>query len=94
MPINRRFVLKQQLFVRPVCNRHDVDVAKLRTSLAPITVGQDMMAADFATRFYFAAGRHGPMKQTVESCDAETAGGWFDVLKKGGEAANHAASIQ
>ena len=40
------------------------------------------MSADFAARFNFTAERYRPMKQRVETCDAHTARGWFDVFEE------------
>src|SRR4029079_15901503 len=67
MPINSSFVLQQQLFVGAVRHGHDVDVSEFRAGLAPVTMRQDMMSANFAARSNFAAGRYCPMKQRVES---------------------------
>ena len=59
MQVDRAFVIQEQFLVRPVRDGHDVYVAKLRSGLAPVTMGQNVMTANFAAGFYFAA-RAGP----------------------------------
>ena len=73
MPIYGRFVFEERLFVRAVRHGHDVNVLEFGARLAPVSMGENVMSAHFASGFKFASGRHRPMKQCVESRDANTA---------------------
>ena len=73
MPVNCRFVIQEQLFIRAVRHGHDVDVVKFRAGFAPVAMRQDVVTAHLASRFYFATGRHCPVKQRVEARDAHAA---------------------
>src|SRR6266403_572074 len=53
-----------------------------------------MMPPDLAFRFNLAPRRHGPMKKCVEPRDTNTAGRWFDMLKKGRKAANNFSRVE
>ena len=94
MSIDRRLVLEEERFVRPVRDRHDVDVAKFRSGLAPVTMGQNLMPPDFAARLHFASRRHGPMKERVETRHPHSAGRRLHVLEKRGESPNDFAFRQ
>jgi len=41
--VDRRLVREYERFVRPVCDRHDVDVRELRPTLAPIRVRENVV---------------------------------------------------
>ena len=82
MSIDGGLMIEEQLFVSAVCHGHDVDVLEFQPCFAPVAVRQDMVTADFATRFNFTTGRHCPMKQRVESRDPHAAGRWLDVLEE------------
>ena len=73
MLINRRLVLEEQSLIRTVRHGHDVDVVKFRAGFAPVAMRQDVVTAHLASRFYFATGRHCPVKQRVEARDAHAA---------------------
>ena len=62
MPINRHFVVEEQLFIGSVRYSHDVDVLEFRPGFAPVAMRQNMMTADLAARFNFATGGHCPVK--------------------------------
>src|SRR6266404_2096282 len=82
MSIYRRFVIEQALFVRAMRNRHDVHVLKFRTGFAPVAMRQNVMTADFAAGLNFATLRHGPMKERIETRDADPALRRFDVFEE------------
>src|SRR5262249_44073633 len=94
MLINRRLMVEEQSLVRAVRHSHDVDVPEFRSGFAPVAMRQDLMTTDLASRLNFAATRHRPMKQRVESCDAHAAHGWFHVFEKCRETANDLARTQ
>ena len=70
MSIYRRLVIEEPRFVGAVRDRHDVDVIEFRTGFTPVTMGQDVMSADFAAGLDLAPGGHRPMKQCIETRDA------------------------
>ena len=72
----------EQLFIRAVRDGHDVDVLKFGACFAPIAMGKNTMAANFAPRFNFATWRHGPMEECVEAGHTNSASRWFDVFEK------------
>jgi len=82
MPVYPPFVLKQQLFVRPMRNPHDIDILEFRTGLPPVAMRQNMMPPDFAARFDFATRRHRPVKKRIEPSNPHSTGRWFDVFQK------------
>ena len=82
MSIYGRFVLEQQLFVRAVRNGHDVDILEFGAGLAPVTMGENVMPADFASGFDLATRRHRPVKKRVESRDTNSASRRFDVFQE------------
>ena len=86
--VDRALVLEQQRFVGAVRDRHDVDVLEFRTRLAPVAMRQDVMPSDFAAGFHFAARRHGPMEERVETRDAHAARGRLHMLEESGETAD------
>src|SRR4029077_7884724 len=53
MRVDRRLVLEQSRFVSTVRDGHDVDVSKLRTAFAPVTMCEDMMPSHLTTHFNF-----------------------------------------
>src|SRR4029453_10015925 len=82
MPIDRRLMLEQALLFLAVRDRHDVHVFEFGAGLAPITMGQNVMAADFTAGFNFASGRDRPMKQRVKARDADSGLRRLYVLEK------------
>ena len=68
---------------------HDIDVPKLRSAFAPVGVGHAEMATNLSARLHLAASGDGPVKKSVEAGDSLAAGGWLDVLEKGGKAPDH-----
>src|SRR5689334_20517357 len=62
MPIDGIFMSEQQLFIGAVRHGHNIDVFEFRAAFAPVAMRQDMVTADFAARFDFAAWRHRPVK--------------------------------
>src|SRR5690349_10141993 len=94
MRVDRRLVLEQSRSVSTVRDGHDVDVPKLRTAFAPVTMCEDMMSSHLTTYFNLAAGRHRPMKETVEPRYAHTASTWFHVFEERGKTADDFPSIQ
>src|SRR5262249_48995381 len=72
MPINRHFVIQQQLFISPVRYSHDVDVLEFRPGFAPVAVSQNMMTANLAACLDLTPGRHCPVKQCIKTRDADT----------------------
>ena len=46
MSVNRGFVIEQPLFLGPVRDSHDIDITKLGTGFAPLTLGQNLVSAD------------------------------------------------
>jgi hypothetical protein len=88
MSIYRRFVIEQALFVRAVRDRHDVHILEFRTGFAPVAMRQNVMTADFAAGFNFAALRHRPMKERVETGDPDPGLRRFDVFEECGKASN------
>ncbi len=67
MSIYGGFVIEQQLLVGAVRDGHDVDVLKFGTRFTPITMRENVMPPDFATRFNLTTWRHRPVKKRVES---------------------------
>ena len=92
--IDRCLVLEEQRFVGAVRDRHDVDVAKFRPRLAPITMRQNLVPPDFAARFHLAARRHGPMEKRVETRHPHAASRRLHMLEKSGEPADDLALRQ
>ena len=82
MSIYRRLVTEEPLLVGPVRNRHDVDVLEFRTGFAPVTMSEDVVPADFAAGFDFAAGWHRPMKQSIETRDPNAGLRRFNVFEE------------
>src|SRR5438046_9652589 len=66
MSIYRRLVIEEPRFVGAVRDRHDVDVLEFRTGFTPVTMGQDVMPADFAAGLDLAPGGTRPMKQSIQ----------------------------
>src|SRR6516165_4866839 len=83
MSVDCCLVLQQTLFFCAVRDGHEIDVAEFRSGFSPITVGKNLVPAYFASSLNLHALRDSPVKQSVESGDADTAGGWFDMLEKG-----------
>src|SRR5437016_6036274 len=73
MPIDRHFVLEEQLFIGSVRYSHDVDVLEFRPGFAPVAMRQDMMTANLAACLDLTPRRHCPVKQRVEPRDTHTA---------------------
>src|SRR5690349_4254755 len=94
MRVDRRLVLEQSRFVSTVRDGHDIDVAKLRTAFAPVTMREDMMPSHLTTYFNLAARRHRPMKERVESRHSHTARARFHVFEERGKPADDFPSIQ
>src|SRR5438046_10138996 len=92
MSIYRRLVIEEPRFVGAVRDRHDVDVLEFRTGFTPVTMGQDVMPADFAARLDLAPGGHRPMKQCIETRDANAGLRRFDVFENRGKAAAKSAA--
>src|SRR5262249_11964009 len=67
--INRRLVLEKERFVRSVGHGHDVDVAKLRSSLSPVAVSQNFVSPDLPTSLDLPPWRNRPVKKCVKSSD-------------------------
>ena len=82
MSINGRFVIEEKLFVRAVRHGHDVDILELWTGLAPVTMGEDVMPADFAARFNLPPWWNRPVKKRVESRHTNSASRWFDMFQE------------
>src|SRR6266699_3804322 len=91
MSIYRRLVIEEPLLVGAVRDRHDVDILEFRTGFTPVTMGQDVVPADFAAGLDLAPGRHRPMKQSIETRDANAGLRWFHVFEKRGKAADNFA---
>ena len=92
--IDRGFVGEDEIFVRAVGDSHHVDVAKLGTAFAPVSVCEDVVTADFAAGFDFASGWNCPMKQGVKAGDAFAISERFDVFEESGETADDAAFVE
>ena len=63
MFIDRVACVRAGVFVRPMGDRHDVDVLEFRAGFAPVAVSQNMVPPDFSARLDFATGRNSPVKQ-------------------------------
>ena len=94
MSIYRRLVIEEPRFVGAVRDRHDVDVLEFRTGFTPVTMGQDVMPADFAAGLDLAPGGHRPMKQCIETRDANAGLRRFYVFEERGKAADNFARAQ
>src|SRR6266404_8322482 len=88
MSVDRRLVFEQSRLFGAVGNGHDVHVFEFRSGFAPITMGQNMMTPNFAAGFNFAALRHCPVKQRVETRDSNAALRRLHVLKESRKAAD------
>src|SRR5262249_10540321 len=55
---------------------------------APVTMGENMMPSHLAARFNFAARRHRPMKERIESRHSHATSTWFHMFEKCGKPAN------
>jgi len=82
MSIYRSFVIEEPLLVGAVRDSHDVDILEFRTGFTPVTMGQDVMPADFAAGLDLAPGWHRPMKQCVETRDPNAGLRRFDVFEE------------
>ena len=82
MSVDRGLMIEQASLLGAVCDRHDVHIFEFWTGLAPVAMGENVVPPDFATNFDFAARRHRPMKQRIESCHPDPGLGRFDVLEK------------
>ena len=91
MFVDRGLVREEHVLVEPVCDAHDIDVAKLGPTLAPIRVRHDVMAPHFAARLDLATDRDLPMKERVIARDAFVARRRLDVFEERREAADDAA---
>lgn len=80
MAVNCCLVRQKPLFIGAMGNSHDVHVAKFGTTFTPITMGENLVAADFRSGSDLLAGRYRPMKKGVEARYAKAAGRRFDML--------------
>src|SRR6266404_6753762 len=94
MSIYRRLVIEEPLFVSAVRDRHDVDILEFQTGFTPVTMGQDVVPADFAPGLDLAPGRHRPMKQSIETRDANAGLRRIYVFEERGKAADNFACAQ
>ena len=82
MSIYGRLVIEEPLFVGPVRDRHDIDVLKFSAGFAPVTMSQDVMPANFTASLDLAPGGDRPMKQSIETRDADAALRRFYVFQE------------
>lgn len=94
MSIYRHLVIEEPLLLGAVRDSHDVDILEFRTGFTPVTMGQDVVPADFAAGLDLAPGRHRPMKQSIETRDANAGLRRFHVFEKRGKAADNFARAQ
>ena len=94
MHVNRRLMRQHFLLIRTVRHTHDIDVAKLRPALAPVTMGHDIMPPHLAAGFDLAASRHGPMKQRIVARHLFASLQPLHVFEECGKTTHHSAGIQ
>src|SRR5581483_28785 len=80
MLVNRGFVREHQRFVRPMRDGHQVHVGEVRAAFAPVGVREDIVPADLAAGFDFAAWGDAPMEKRIVARDADAGARRFDVL--------------
>src|SRR5689334_4276186 len=73
---------------------HQVHVAELGAALAPVSVGENVMTADFAPRFDLAVRRHSPVEQRVVTRDTLSGSRWLHVLEESRESSDHFAIVE
>src|SRR3954451_2174864 len=94
MRVDGGLVRHHVVFRFAVRHGHDVDAAELRTAVAPVAVREDGEASDLAAGLDLASGRHGPVKESVETGDALVARDRFRVLEKCRESSDDAAPVE
>src|SRR5580704_19558012 len=87
-------MLKQALFFGAVSHCHDVHASKLCTRFPPVAVGENFVPADLGSSLEFHSGRHGPMKQPIESSHADTSGRRLYVFQECRKPSNNLSSIE
>ena len=73
---------------------HDVHVGELRTTFAPVSMGEDVMPADLAAGLDLTSLRNTPVEQGVVARHSRAAAGRFYVLEKRGEPSDDAALVE
>src|SRR5207247_896785 len=92
--IDRRLVVKHQLLVGAMRNRHEVHIRELWPALAPVRMGQDVMTADLTPGVDLSSGRDAPVKERIVARDALTGSRWFHVLEERRESSNNLSRTQ
>src|SRR4051812_28494655 len=94
MLINGGLVLEYELLLGAVGDGHDVDVGELRSALAPVCVGENVVATNFASGFDLTPLGNPPVEERIVSRHALARCRWFHVLEESREPADHAALAQ
>ena len=87
-------VLHDLGFLGAVHHAHDIDVAKARSTFAPVGMGHAVMAADFGSGLLLHPLGDGPVEETIKAGYFFAGVGRFDVFEEGGEAANHFLGVE
>src|SRR4029079_19701988 len=94
MLVNCRLCREHRLLVSAMSHSHDVDVGELGSALTPVSMGENVVAPDFAARLDLTTFRNTPVKQRVVARDSRSRGGRCDVLEECREATDHSTLIQ
>ena len=88
------FELHDAVFLGAVGDGHDVHIVELGATFAPVAMRETFVAANLSAGLFFPSGGNGPMEEGVESRHAHPGLRGFDMLKKGGKAAQQLALLE
>jgi hypothetical protein len=94
MLVDRLLVCEHEVAIRAVRDGHDVHVAKLGASLAPVAMRENVEPSDFAASLELAPLRHRPMKERIEPRHALAVLQRLDMFEKRRKAADDPALIE
>src|SRR5690606_32127329 len=81
-------------FFRSVGHGHDVHIAECFPTLAPVTVGENLVAAHLAARLHLPPGGNGPVKEPVEAGHALAGLERLHMFKERGETPDHLPALK
>jgi len=94
MVVDGHFVSEHEIFVCAVRHGHDVHVAEFRSALSPVCVRENVVPANFLSRFDLSPDGDTPVKERVVSRHALTTRGRLHVLQERGEPSNNLARAE